>query len=47
MCQKGQKEPKLASFKMIPSKIEDMTGSFKTTDNDSQKLVSFKAMERP
>ena len=42
MHQNGQKWPKLASFKTIPSKNEDMTGSFKTPDNGSQKLASFK-----
>ena len=44
MHQNGQKGPKLASFKTIPSKNEDMTGSFKTTDNGSQKLASFKTI---
>ena len=36
MHQNGQKGPTLASFKTIPSKNEDMAGSFKTSDNGSQ-----------
>ena len=35
MYQNGQKGPNLASFKTVPSKCEDMTGSFKTPDNGS------------
>ena len=41
MHQNGQKGPKLAYFKTISSNNKDMTDSFKTPDNGSQKLANY------
>ena len=42
----GKVEPHLTPFKTPRSKSEQMTGSIKTTEFGSQKLTSFKMLEK-
>ena len=42
----GKNEPHLTPFKIPGSKSEQMTGSFKTTEDGSQKLTSFNTLEK-
>ena len=42
----GKKEPNLTSFKTIDSHSEKMAGSFKTTEDGSQKLTHFKTFTK-
>ena len=43
---KNKNEPHLTPFKTPGSKSEQMVGSFKTKEDGSQKLTSFKTLEK-